>query len=86
MITELMPRYDSRASFYNKARVEIKDGRVNLYSYNTLVAYIERGKAVVTGWYSATTSRHVKEFLLQNGFKAENTKQIIKDYGGDNEE
>lgn len=82
-IYELPARYDSRKSFYGKARVETMDGKKALYSYNTKVAEIEDGKAKVYGTYSQTTLRHIKEFLLQNGFKAENSKQIIKDYGAE---
>lgn len=35
--------YDSRNSFYGKAKVEVLENRINLYSYETLVAYIENG-------------------------------------------
>jgi hypothetical protein len=37
--------------------------------------------AEVYGTYSSTTLRHIKEFLKQNGFKAESSKQIMADYG-----
>ena len=68
-------RYDSRQSFYGKARVEeFSDGSEALRSYSTIVACItcENGgrKAHVRGQYSQTTTRHVKEYLKQNGFKA----------------
>ena len=36
--------------------------------------------AEVYGTYSATTLRHIKEFLKQNGFKADSKSQIEKDY------
>lgn len=77
---ELHIRYDSRKSFYGKARVREEDGKTILRSYNTDVAYIKDGIAVVNGSYSQTTLRHIKEFLKQNGFKAETSKQILKDY------
>lgn len=78
---ELSPRYDSRASFYGKARVEIDDDGVKrLISYTTHVATIRGKVAVIYDTYSATTLRHIKEFLKQNGFKAETSKQIVKDY------
>lgn len=81
---DLSPRYDARASFYGKARVEESFGTLKLFSYNTLVAEIdEDGKAKVYGYYSPTTLRHVKEFLKQNGFKAESKDQIMKDYGAE---
>jgi hypothetical protein len=77
----LEPRYDGRASFYGKAQVRTEAGKEILTSYNTDVAYIKDGKAVVNGAYSDTTLRHIKEFLKQNGFKAEHKDQILKDYG-----
>lgn len=79
--TKLKPRYDSRKDFYGKARVYESDGKKVLISYNTEVAYIKDGKPVVNGLYSATTTRHIKEFLRQNGYKAESSKQILEDYG-----
>jgi hypothetical protein len=90
---ELMPKWDARKSFYGKARVRNNDGDLELISYSTRVAVIYNTKtdsngewlnepsASVYGSYSATTLRHIKEFLLQNGFKAENKKQILADYG-----
>lgn len=74
-------RFDSRDSFYGKAITKAyPNGKVVLLSYLTEVAYIEKGEAVVNGDYSATTLRHIKEFLKQNGFKADNKKQIFADY------
>lgn len=81
---DLSTQYDSRASFYGKARVEVADdGTKRLWSYNTHVASILPGHntPMVFGTYSQTTLRHIKEFLLQNGFKAENGKQIMAEYG-----
>ena len=62
--------YDSRDSFYGKAKVELDENQIILYSYGTLVAFIENGIAYITGEYSQTTLRHIKEFLLQNGFSS----------------
>jgi IS1 family transposase len=84
----LEPRFDSRKDFYKKAKVELVRTddmtRDDLYSYGTKVASIRYSggekKLIVYGTYSATTLRHIKEFLKQNGFKAENSKQIMKDY------
>lgn len=73
-------RYNSRASFNNKAMVRIEGNKKTLISYETEVSYIENGEAFVLGEWSGTTTRHIKEFLKQNGFKAENGKQILKDY------
>lgn len=80
---ELTPQYDSRASFYGKARVRInKHGDQILTSYETDVAVIsDRTAKVDTRYQSATTLRHIKEFLKQHGFKAESQQQILKDYG-----
>lgn len=80
---ELSTRYDTRQSFYGKARVEEQNnGDLDLISYTTHVATVRaNGTAVVYGTYSQTTLRHIKEFLAQNGFTANNSKQIIKDYG-----
>lgn len=90
-VYDLNPKYDSRASFYGKARVEVNKTVIKLISYTTHVATIlvdpqhlisDNGKqARVYGTYSQTTLRHIKEFLKQNGFKAENSKQIMADYG-----
>lgn len=74
----LKPEHDSRKSFYNKA--ETDDDK--LYSYGTLVAEIKDGKPVLyPEWdYSATTLRHVKEWLQQNGFEAGSKADIAKRY------
>lgn len=77
MKTYLTPVHDSRKSFYNKAVVE----GTKLYSYNTLVAEFIDLKPHVYDIHSATTLRHVKEWLKQGGHKAETKKQILEDYG-----
>lgn len=53
---------------------------LTLTSYSTEVATIANGVARVRGTYSQTTLRHIKEFLKQNGFRADNSKQIMADY------
>ena len=84
MEKELICEYDTRKTFYGKAIIKIdkENGILNLYSYNILVARIDliTNFAMVLGQWSGTTTRHIKEFLKQNGFKAEDTKQILKDY------
>lgn len=74
---ELKPKYDHHVSFYGKAVVLSEDGdRLKLYSYGTHVATIcetNHGYSIapyaeVYGWYSATTARHINEFLKQHGF------------------
>ena len=51
-----------------------------LVSYGGVVAKIENNKAEVYGTYSSETLRHLKEFLQQNGFKADSCIQIREDY------
>lgn len=78
---KLEPRFDGRKSFYGKAtEIYYDDGKIELQSYSTIVAYIKDDKAVVNGWYSQTTGRHIKDFLKQHGFRADNKAQILKDY------
>lgn len=79
-IYELDARYDSRQSFYGKARIIDTDEGLKLQSYDTIVAEIKHGKATVFGTYSPTTLRHIKEFLKQNRFKVESKSQIENDY------
>lgn len=85
----LEPRFDSAKSFYRKASVIINYTQdqgmlLSLKSYDTIVATIKvkdgQNVCKVNGTYSATTLRHIKEFLRQNGFKAETKKQIIEMY------
>ena len=85
--TELVPQYDARKSFYGKAKIETDTELdvTSLYSYGTLVAAIfwhlgDNGRAAVYGTYSATTLRHIKEFLKQHGFTAKTKDQILSDY------
>ena len=79
---ELNPVHDSVLSFYRKAMVTIyDDDSACLFSYGTKAAIIDADKTPhILNMSSATTLRHVKEFLKQYGFKAENKKQIYKDY------
>ena len=63
---ELFPRYDSRKSFYGKAQVIIyEDGSRALKSYDTIVSVEKNGKVTHLGKWSATTSRHQREFEKQ---------------------
>lgn len=81
-IMELCPYYDSAQSFYGKAKVIEIENDVFLVSYDTIVAFYNRETKIaeVVDTYSATTLRHIKEFLKQSGFKAETKKQIERDY------
>ena len=80
MSHELSCYYDTRKSFYGKANIIEENGIKTLRSYQTDVAYIKNGKAFVKGQYSATTTRHIKEFLQQNGFEIGTISQILKKY------
>ena len=64
---ELQARYDSRKSFYGKAKVVVEGNVLSLYSYNTLVAVIIDGKVTRAdiGVWSTTTNRHIREFIKQ---------------------
>lgn len=79
---DMIPEYDSRKSFGGKAKVDSSNGVLTLISYNTPVAKIKDDKVeLLPKWdSSATTLRHVKEFLKQNGFEAESLAQLKKDY------
>ena len=74
---ELKPQFDSAKSFYHKANIYRNDkGSIFLMSYETIVAEIKDAivtdtgekQAIVYGWYSNTTARHINEFLQQYGF------------------
>lgn len=65
-IFELSPRYDTRKSFYGKAHViDHEDGTIELQSYDTIVSRCINGKVEELGKWSATTTRHQKEFQKQ---------------------
>ena len=80
----LEPQYDARQSFGGKAQVDVKkNGDEILYSYSTPVCKIDAsGKVTLYPRWdeSMTTLRHVKEFLLQHGKRAESKKQIATAY------
>ena len=83
MLFELTPKFDSRKSFYGKAKIGFDGDRRLLLSYGTPVAFIEpdRTPVLLDGWDSTqTTLRHAREFLKQNGFKADSKKQMQRDY------
>ena len=75
-IYNLESRYDSRASFYGKAKVIDYGTKLSLISYNTEVAVYDKEKKELEikaseysnqGKYSQTTSRHIREFAVQTG-------------------
>ena len=79
---ELIPQFDSRKSFYKKAMVKTEDNQKTLYSFDAKVCIInlDLKTAQIISLFSETTTRHIKEFLKQNGFKVEDTNQLRKDY------
>ena len=81
-LKELQATYDSRKSFYGKAQLIETDDKVELHSYDTIVAtyYKNEDKFVLHGKYSPTTTRHQKEFGKQLGFRAKNSKELFDKY------
>lgn len=76
-VTDLIPLNSRQKSFYGKAKViDLNDYAVALKSYDTIVCvvdYEERGVTKITfPWanWSATTSRHISEFLEQQRIPA----------------
>ena len=85
MYYELSPVYDSCKSFYGKARVKVDGNDLQLFSYSTAVAivtYLPDGAklAHITGVYSRTTVRHIREFLRQHGFKPGTKSELISEF------
>lgn len=87
MERDLECRFDTRQSFYGKAKVEEKQydnfTAFILYSYGTEVASIEKYKNGLTNYYyngnySQTTTRHQKEFFRQNGLTENEIKTLFK--------
>ena len=68
--------YSSQKDFYGKANVITEGGQTKLKSYNTIVAVKENNTIKVRGYYSKTTAIHINEFLLQNGGKKLNKKEM----------
>ena len=84
---ELLPVYDSRKSFYNKAIIEEENENIKLYSYNTLVCTLSHNNIILNDTidqsllFSNTTLRHIKEFLKQFYFNGDHNitkKDLLK--------
>ena len=85
---ELETRFDSRKSFYGKAKVKIVEDNISynelLYSYGTLVATYTLDRVnnleqfTINGKFSQTTTRHQKEFFKQKGLSDKQIKEIFK--------
>lgn len=81
--TPLTARYDARASFYGKAQV-LENGETQvLKSYDTYVCIIKGNHAFICDTYSNTTTRHIREFLRQNGFKTGTKQELVNMYSVD---
>ena len=79
---ELQPQLDNAQSFYKKAyTLHNDDGSIQLKSYATIVATFKDDKITVKDTYSATTLRHIKEFIYQTtGTSGLSKKDIEKEY------
>lgn len=81
-VTELRAIYDSRVSFYGKAQVIAGNGAIELQSYFTCVARMEDDELTIlpdaNSWWSATTGRHINDFVQQLGGKKMTKAQIIE--------
>lgn len=65
-IYALEPRFNSRKSFYGKAKIiDHENGTFELQSYDTIVSQCVNGKVEELGKFSNTTTRHQKEFRKQ---------------------
>ena len=81
-VTELRAVYDSRISFYGKAQVIAENGVTELQSQSTHVARLEDDELTILPganyWWSATTGRHINDFVQQLGGKKMTKAQIIE--------
>ena len=83
-IWELIPVYNNQKSYYGKAKVmENEKGEIILISYWTDIAKITK-EGLIPLWisYSATTARHLQDFLYQYGLKGYSKKEWLSlEYG-----
>lgn len=79
-IYNLEPINSTQKSFYGKAKVkEYSNGAKLLYSYDTLVCGLRPNNEIAhIEYHSLTTTRHINEFLSQNGHKKMTKKEIEK--------
>ena len=80
VIKELKPIYANVNSFYKKAWILEDEENIILQSYNSMVAEYNKAtkELYFRGYCSATTLRHIKEFMLQLGFKPISKKEQLK--------
>lgn len=79
-MTELKPIYNTAKSFYGKAMTKATATGVDLYSYGTKVASVTGGELVIYNLQSATTLKHIREFMKQQGFTPLSKAELIKAY------
>ena len=81
---ELKPIHNSQKSFYRKAFVTQLGERTMLHSYDTLAVTISQNQNVFLHIsyedVTASTMKHIREFLLQEGYEAGSKKEIYKKY------
>ena len=68
-IANLQPIHSNQKSFGNKAKLVWTTGYTTLCSYDTkILSYDNSRQTIIKHWdgYSATTTRHINEFLLQH--------------------
>ena len=82
MYYDLRSEHGRRAMYYGKATVIDDNGKLQLKSYDTIVAeYNKRTKTLtIYGWYSMTTSRHIREFARQLGIELPSGTDIAGKY------
>ena len=85
IIYELSARYDRRASFYGKAHIKETPKYYTLISYNTEILRTDKNGENVKflcrdAWaFSATTCRHINEFLKQfTNEKSKSKKELLQ--------
>lgn len=77
VMQELKCIYDKRKSFGHKAMVDVSGDEKILYSYGLKVCTITKDNEAIYhdgAFGSQTTTRHINEFLKQNGIEFKNQK------------
>ena len=75
-------QYSSQKSFYGKAKI-LEDGSLMSYSTEVITKKPIKNDGwadlyILNGWYSMTTGKHIKEFMLQMIGKAIGKADIMK--------
>lgn len=88
IIYELSARYDSRASFYGKARIKETPAYYILISYDTEILKLNRKTGAICfichdpQAFTQTTNRHINEFFLQYTTETKKTKKELLKMAG----